>query len=148
MVEYMIGISVEWLIYQDCLESAVHSRSSLFWYVTWWWYVVSTHVLGHPISSIFKGQDCLTLLLLCPLPILPLSIPPLLPPLPLLIPPPLLHPPSSFSTYSSSSSITALSEPRPLPELPSTALSPATYVSSSSHSCSFDLPQLTKATST
>jgi len=74
----MIWIGVEWPIYQDCLESAVYLRSSLFWDVKWCWYVISTHVSGHPISSIFKGQDYLILLL------------PLLFPLALFLPPPLL----------------------------------------------------------
>ena len=81
MVEYMRGIGAEWPIYQECLESAVLLRSSLFWYVTWCWYVVSTHVLGHPVSSIFKVQDCLTLLLppLLLIPLLLFPLPPLLP---------------------------------------------------------------------
>jgi hypothetical protein len=53
------------------------------------------------------------------------------------------------SYFYSYSSVTAVrGEPQYLPKLPSNALGPATYVSSSSRPSSLDLPQLTQATST
>jgi hypothetical protein len=53
------------------------------------------------------------------------------------------------TTYSYSySGIAALGEPWPLPELSSTLLSPATYISSSSRPSSLDFSQLTQVTST
>jgi hypothetical protein len=49
---------------------------------------------------------------------------------------------------SSPSGVTVLGEPQPLPKLPSTVVDHETFVSSSSHPCSPDPPQLTQATST
>ena len=64
--------------------------------------------------------------------------------------PPYYKPNKSFSFYycSSSSGITALGGPQPLPQLSSTVLGPAPYVSDSLRPCSLDLPQMNQNTST